>query len=203
MAKGILIVVSGPSGTGKGTICSELLRDSEIKYSTSMTTRKPRPGEIDGEDYFFVSREEFLQIKADDGFLETAETYGNFYGTPRAEVLDMIDEGRDVLLEIDPKGALQVRDAYPETVMVFILPPSMAELRRRIESRASDSQEVIERRLSEAYAELEYMSEYNYSVVNDDLYEAVAAIEAIVKAEHCKVTPEEVDEQLEQYKEER
>lgn len=203
MAKGRLIVVSGPSGAGKGTICDELLRDSEIKYSVSMTTRNPRPGEIDGEDYFFVSKSEFLQIKADDGFLETAETYGNYYGTPKAEVLDMLDEGQDVLLEIDPKGALQVRDAYPETVMVFILPPSMKELRNRIEGRASDAPDVIERRLSEAYAELEYMSEYNYSVVNDDLYEAVDALKAILRAEHCKVTPEEVDEQLEKYKEER
>ena len=150
MNKGRLFVISGPSGTGKGTICKELIKDDKIRLSVSMTTRNPREGEVHGVSYYFAIKEEFLQIIEAGGFLEYAEVFGNYYGTPKMEVLELLENGIDVLLEIDVQGALQIKEVYPEAVLVFILPPSMEELRARLTGRGTETQDVVERRLGEA-----------------------------------------------------
>jgi guanylate kinase len=157
MNKGRLFVISGPSGTGKGTICKELIKDDKIRLSVSMTTRNPREGEVHGVSYYFAIKEEFLQKIEAGGFLEYAEVFGNYYGTPKMEVLELLDEGIDVLLEIDVQGALQIKDVYPEAVLVFILPPSMEALRARLTGRGTETQEVVERRLGEASKEISYV----------------------------------------------
>lgn len=187
MKKGLLFVISGPSGTGKGTICKEILRRMDADLSISMTTRPPRTGEIHGENYYFVTEEEFLRIKADGGLLESACVYGNYYGTPKQMVLERLELGRDVILEIDVQGALKIRDVYPEGIFIFILPPSMEELRRRITERGTDAPEVIDRRLGEACREISYIDQYNYFVVNDKLAEAVERVASIMTAEHSRV----------------
>lgn len=187
---GKLFVLSGPSGTGKGTICGRLredLAEERLELSVSMTTREPREGEIDGESYFFTSREDFLRTVEEGGLLEYAETYGNFYGTPRKYVLEQLESGADVLLEIEMQGALQVKTAYPEAVMIFILPPSLEELRRRITERGKDAPEVIDLRMAQVEKELSYIRFYDYYVINDDLDEAVKRTEEIIHAEHNRV----------------
>ncbi len=201
---GKLFIFSGPSGAGKGTICSRLLAESDperIALSISMTTREPRTGEIDGKSYYFVTREQFRQKVKEGGFLEHAEVYGNYYGTPKDRVLEQLEQGRDVILEIDIQGALKVKEAYPDGIFVFILPPSMAVLRKRLTGRGTDSMETINMRLSKTLSELSYIEEYDYCVVNGDLDEAVKRVKSIVIAEHSRVT-ENIQELLEQYKEE-
>lgn len=201
MNKGRLFVISGPSGAGKGTICKAIVKNDHVRLSVSMTTRQPREGEVDGESYYFVEKEEFEKIIEEKGFLEYAEVYGNFYGTLKQEVLDMMDEGMDVVLEIDVQGALQIKNAYPEGIFIFILPPSMDELRMRIIGRGSETEESLKRRLGEAEREISHLDQYDYCVVNEDLYEAVNRVAAIIKAEHCRV-PEDVCAIIERYKEE-
>lgn len=188
MNKGRLFVISGPSGTGKGTICKELIKDDKIRLSVSMTTRKPREGEVHGVSYYFATKEEFLQKIDAGGFLEYAEVFGNYYGTPKMEVLELLDKGMDVLLEIDVQGALQIKDVYPEAVLVFILPPSMEELRARLTGRATETQDVVERRLGEAAKEISYVKQYDYAVINDDLDEAIDNVKMVIKASHFGVT---------------
>ena len=200
---GKLFVISGPSGTVKGTICKALLEEMEgrIGFSVSMTTRAPREGEIDGVNYFFKTREEFLLEIERGGLLEYAETYGNFYGTPRAYVTAELAAGRDVLLEIEEVGAMQVKKAFPEAVMIFILPPSMQELRRRLTNRGTETKEVLELRLSKALSEISYIKSYDYYVINDDLEVAVADVRHIMEAEHQRVS-EEILSWIEKYREE-
>ncbi len=185
---GILFVLSGPSGTGKGTICRELLRDkSGLSYSISVTTRSPRPGEIDGENYIFVSREKFFDLVHNGELLEWAEVYGNYYGTPLAFVNQMLNDGQNVLLEVDTQGALAVKKLIPQGVFIYILPPSPAELADRITKRGTDSPAIIKRRLSCARGELNYVREYNYVVINDKVDCAVKKINAIIQAEKCRL----------------
>lgn len=201
---GKLFIISGPSGAGKGTICKRLIEDSNpdrMSLSVSMTTRTPRTGEVDGVSYYFVTMEEFQETIAKDGFLEHAEVYGNCYGTPRAQVNEKLAAGIDVVLEIDIQGALNVKRAYPEGIFIFILPPSMSILRKRLTGRGTDSMETINLRLSKTLKELSYIEEYDYVVVNGELEEAVDRVKAIVVAEHSRVT-ENVNQLIENYKEE-
>jgi len=185
--KGLLVVISGPSGAGKGTICKSLLEQNVFWISVSATTRQPRKDEIDGTNYHFLSREEFQDRIEKDDFLEYAEVYGNFYGTPKSKALEAINLGQDVILEIDIQGALKVKDAYPEGVFIFILPPSMEELKKRIINRGSETQESLMTRFKSAYKEINYVSKYNYAVVNDTVEEAVKKIQSIIVAERCRV----------------
>lgn len=201
MNTGRLFVISGPSGAGKGTICSRLLGQDNVTLSVSMTTRAPRDGEVHGESYYFVSKEEFQRTIEENGFLEYAEVYGNFYGTPKRNVMELLKSGMDVILEIDIQGALQVKKAYPEAVLTFILPPSMAELRKRITDRGTETEESLKRRMGETLNELSYMHEYDYCVINDELQEAIRRVMAIMTAEHSRVS-EDVHKIVEQYKEE-
>lgn len=185
--KGVLIVLSGPSGAGKGTLCKELLKRNDFWLSVSATTRSPRDGEIEGKNYYFVNREDFLHRIEQGDFLEYAEVYGNFYGTPKSNVLDELDKGNDVILEIDIQGALRVKESYPGGVFIFILPPSMEELKQRIIRRGSETQESLMTRFKSAYQEINYISKYNYAVVNDIVEVAVNKIESIITAEKCRV----------------
>lgn len=185
--KGLLLVISGPSGAGKGTICKALLDNNEFWLSVSATTRQPREGEIDSKNYFFITKDEFKQRIEKDDFLEYAEVYGNYYGTPKSNVLEVLESGKDVILEIDIQGALKVKEAFREGIFIFILPPSMEELKQRIIRRGSETPESLMTRFKSAYKEINYVSKYSYAVVNDTVEEAVKKIESIVVAERCRV----------------
>jgi guanylate kinase len=187
-SKGLLIVVSGPSGAGKGTICKELLNhNQDIAISVSATTRNPRPGEIEGKNYFFLTKDKFEDMIEKDEFLEFAQVYGNYYGTPKQYVMDNIETGTDILLEIDIQGALKIKERFPQGVFIFILPPSMEELKKRITNRGTETEEDIIKRFTSAYEELNYVSKYNYAVVNDIVEKACKKIEGIIIAEKCRV----------------
>lgn len=187
--EGLLIVVSGPSGAGKGTICKRLLEDNpSLGYSISATTRAPRTGEVNGVNYWFLSKEEFQEMIAQDGLLEWAEVYGNYYGTPAQKVRESLAQGKNIVLEIDTQGAALVREKFPDGVYIYILPPSLEELKKRIIGRGTDSAESIERRLSCAREEMSCVAEqYNYLVLNDEVELAVNRIEAIIEAEKYQV----------------
>ena len=182
--KGLLIVISAPSGTGKTTLTRMLLEEfPHMEFSVSFTTRPPRPGEVNGKDYWFVSKEEFLKRIEEGDFLEWAEVYGNLYGTSKSQVLKALNEGKDVLLDIDPQGALQVKENFPDAVLIFILPPSLKELERRLRKRGTDSEEVIEKRLKIAREEIRRAPLYDYIVVNDSLEVAYGRLKSIITAE--------------------
>ncbi|MEL7568006.1 MAG: guanylate kinase [Dehalobacterium sp.] len=187
--RGLLVVLSGPSGVGKGTVCTYLRREHpELTYSISATTRERRPGEVDGVNYFFLSREDFIKQRDKGDFLEWAEVYGNFYGTPRAAVEEYLDQGKDVILEIDIQGAMKVKEIFPEGVFIFLLPPSKDELERRIKGRAADSAKTIQHRLSCVDQELASIVNYQYVVVNGLVNGAAEQIKAIIMAEKCRVS---------------
>lgn len=183
MKRGLLIVFSGPSGVGKGTIRSKFIddRDLNLAFSISMTTRKPRPGEVDGVDYFFVDRKTFEQQIENDAFLEFAEFVGSYYGTPKAYVDKLRDEGKNVLLEIEVQGALQVASKVPDALTIFIVPPSLDELERRIRNRRTEAEEIIQQRLAKASKELDLVGKYKYVICNDDPQLAADLTKTIIK----------------------
>lgn len=185
--KGLLIVISGPSGTGKGTVCKSLVEKNNFWVSVSSTTRSPREGEVHGKNYYFLTKEEFENKINENGFLEYAKVYDNYYGTPKDKVLNLLDKGEDVILEIDVQGALNVKKAYGEAVLIFIVPPSMKELRNRIIKRGSETEESLNKRFNSAYEEMSYANEYNYIVENNQLKLAVNKIECIITSEKCKI----------------
>ena len=183
MRKGLLVVVSGPSGAGKGTICQALLEKTPLAYSVSATTRKPRAGEVDGESYYFLSVEAFEEMIEKDELLEWAKVYDNYYGTPLKKVEEKLAAGEDILLEIDTQGAMKVREKFPEGVYIFILPPSLAELERRIRGRDTETEDVLQTRLAAAIDEIEAGKCYKYVVTNDEVDGAVDSVCAILAAE--------------------
>lgn len=188
-SKGILIVLSGPSGAGKGTICKALLKlNDTVQYSVSATTRNPRHGEEHGIHYFFHSTEDFKCMIEKDEFLEWAQVYNNYYGTPKTNVEKIINEGKDCILEIDIQGAMQIKKKMADAVFVFIVPPSLEELTNRILKRGTEGDEQIKTRMSCVKKELSFVSQYDYVIVNDDVEIAANKMAAIIKAEKCRVT---------------
>lgn len=183
MAKGQLIVLSGPSGVGKGTVLKEFINDPELKLglSISMTTRSMRPGEKDGVNYYYVTKEEFLKTRDEGGLLEWAKFVGNYYGTPVAEVERLRSMGKNVLLEIEVEGCRQIKEKVPDVITIFIVPPSMEELEARIRGRATEPEEIVQQRLAKAAKEMELMNEYKYIVCNDDPKLAADLIRVIIK----------------------
>lgn len=186
--RGLLIVLSGPSGVGKGTVRKALfdLEGHDLVYSTSMTTRPPRGDEVDGEDYYFVTKEEFEQRIREDGFLEWAEFVGNYYGTPKDKVDEQLKQGKEVVLEIEVQGALQVREKTNDGVFVFIAPPSKEALYRRLLRRGTESSDTIQKRMDKAEREFPLAHKYDYIVVNDEVTNAADRVLAIIRAEHAK-----------------
>jgi guanylate kinase len=183
MSKGLLIVMSGPSGVGKGTVLKEVMKDESLKlaFSVSMTTRAKREGEVDGVNYFFVSREEFEQAVKDGKMLEYAEFVGNYYGTPLDYVEKLRNEGMNVILEIEVQGCLQVQEKEPDAITIFIVPPSMEELEARIRGRKSEPEEIIQQRLAKAESEMEMLNKYKYVVCNDDVELAADIVSMIIR----------------------
>lgn len=186
--KGNLVVISGPSGTGKGCIIKEVMnKNKNIWYSVSATSRKIRPGEVDGANYYFMNPEEFEEKIKNDEFLEYTNYNGNYYGTPKKYINDKINSGKDVILEIEINGALKVKEMISDTIFIFILPPSLEELKRRLEHRATETKDKILERFKSAYKEINEITKYNYVVVNDNLEEAIEKVGAIFRAERCRV----------------
>ena len=199
MSKGTLFIVSGPSGCGKGTVLAEILKQDNVYYSVSATTRTPRPGEVNGVNYPFLSKDEFEKLIENGGMLEYANYCGNYYGTPKKPVEDMLAEGKNVILEIEVQGALKVMEKCPEAVSVFILPPSLKELRRRLHKRGTETEEVIEKRIGEAAGEIRKAINYDYVMINGELEIAVSDLLSIINSQKLKKENSEylIDEVLE------
>ncbi|MBO5264642.1 MAG: guanylate kinase [Ruminococcus sp.] len=188
MNKGLLIVVSAPSGCGKGTILSEVLKDDRFYYSVSATTRSPRLGEVNGVTYHFITKQDFEERIKNNAMLEYAEYCGNYYGTPKKEIDEMREQGKNVILEIEVQGAMKVREICPDAVFIFVLPPSIAELERRLKKRATETDDVIAQRVSQARSEIELARKYDYVVVNAALEDAINDFKTVIKAEELKVS---------------
>ncbi|MBC2575637.1 guanylate kinase [Peptostreptococcus canis] len=186
--KGLLLVLSGPSGTGKGTICKKYLeKNKNVKLSISATTRKPREGEIEGISYYYKTKQDFEEMINNNEFLEYASIYDNYYGTPKKAIFDELEKGNDVILEIEMQGAMQVKKAYPEAVCIFILPPSLLELKNRIVGRGTETPEQIEKRFNSAYDEIKKLGDYDYFIFNNVVEKSVEEIHGIVYSEKNKV----------------
>ena len=186
--KGLLLVVSGPSGTGKGTICKDIVsKHEDINLSISGTTRKPRVGEVEGKSYFFKTKEEFEAMVDRGEFLEYAMIYDNYYGTPKKAIFDELDMGRDVILEIEMQGAMQIKEVYPQAVFIFVLPPSLQELRNRIVGRGTETDEQIEKRFNSAYDEIKLLGDYDYFIFNNIVEKSSEEILNILEVEKNKV----------------
>ena len=186
--QGLLIVLSGPSGSGKNTVCDEVKKNNKnIWESISMTSRKPRKGEIDGKSYYFVTEEEFKKNIEDDNMLEYAKFVGNYYGTPKKNIQKHLDNGEDVILVIEIQGALQIKQKISHALFVFLLPPSMKELKRRLIDRNTESSSKVMERFERAYKEINELSKYNYVIVNDNVKDAAKKLESIILAERCRV----------------
>lgn len=197
--QGMLVVISGCSGTGKNSVLRELMRiHPGLVYSISVTTRPPRPGEVDGRDYFFATEEEFARLRSQGDLLESARVYDHYYGTPRRFVEEAISRGKTVILDIDVTGALNVRAQKPEAVLIFLLPPSLMELRRRLTNRRTDGASEIEKRLANAGIELQSLKSYDYIVVNQDLKIASEQVRSILVAEACAVRRQNLDSLLDE-----
>ncbi len=187
MNKGILFVVSAPAGCGKDTILEQMFKQTEnVCYSVSATTRAPREGEVNGVHYHFLTREQFVQMIKDDAVLEYTEYCGNYYGTPRKAVEDMLAEGKDVILKIEVEGAMNIKRLFPDSKLVFILPPSLAELERRLRKRGTETEEKIIERTAQAKNELEFAKDYDYLIVNGELEKAVDDLICVIRAEHLR-----------------
>ena len=187
-SRGILMVVSGPAGVGKGTVCKKFLADNpEVKLSVSATTRSPRPGEENGREYYFLTKEEFEEKIKTDNLLEYVCFVGNYYGTLKSAVEEKLLAGIDVLLEIEVEGAMNVKKKFPDSVLVFVLPPSFTELSDRLKGRGTETPEVIERRLSRAHEEFECIKHYDYVLLNDTIENAATKLHTILEAEKLKV----------------
>ena len=192
MSKGILVVVSGFSGSGKGTVMKRLMEKYDnYALSVSVTTRNPRPGEKDGEAYFFRTKEEFEQMIREDGLIEYAQYVENYYGTPRKYVEEQLASGRDVILEIEIQGAMKIREKFPDTLLLFVTPPSAEELKNRLIGRGTETMDVIESRLARAVEEAEGIESYDYLVVNDVLEDCVEEVHQIIQNEHYRVNRNE------------
>lgn len=186
MSKGMLLIISGPSGSGKGTVVNKIRRNENISVSISATTRIPRPGEVDGVNYLFRTREEFLEMVRNDELLEHAQFVGNLYGTPKNYVEEQIDKGRTVVLEIEVNGALQVKEKFPSSVLLFLLPPTYEDLKTRLINRATETMETIEERLRRAVEEIKLISKYDYLVINENIDEVANDIFTIISSEKMK-----------------
>jgi len=203
--KGVLIVVSGFSGAGKGTIVKKIVSESpELSLSISMTTREPREGETEGKSYFFVSKERFEEAISNGELLEFATFVGNYYGTPRKYVDDMLAQGKDVILEIEMQGAIQVKTRFPEAILIFVTPPSAHELKRRLTERGTEDEATINKRMHRAYEESAFIDRYDYLLVNDDLDKCVEELHGLIEASHHKPACnsgllKKINEELQEY----
>ncbi|MBR7084929.1 MAG: guanylate kinase [Oscillospiraceae bacterium] len=191
MKKGMLFVVSAPSGCGKGTILTQVLKDEKFYYSVSATTRKPRDGEKNGVNYLFLQIQEFEKLVSENAFLEYAQYCDNYYGTLKAPIEEHRNQGKHVILEIEVQGAMQIRKLCPDAKFIFIAPPSLEIVRQRLESRGTEDAETIEKRIQQAKEELRFSNQYDYCIVNDVLSEAIADFKSVVRAEELKIQPEQ------------
>ncbi len=193
--RGLLIVIAGPSGAGKGTICRELLRNygKNLELSISVTTRKPRDGEAEGVHYFFRDMEEFFRMVENGELIEFAKVHDNYYGTPKKYVMEKLEEGKNVILEIDVQGAVKVKEIFDEAVLIFVIPPTFADLKKRIEGRGTETQNDICKRLKNAYDEISHAVNYDYIIVNDDIKDAAVKINCILIAEKCRLSRCNID----------
>lgn len=197
--KGLLIVISGPSGAGKGTVCKELMKKYNYNISISATTRSPREGEVDGVNYHFLDKRSFEEKLSRNEFLEYAQVYGNYYGTLKKGVEDELNKGNNIILEIDIQGTLQVQKVYKNAVYIFLLPPSINELKNRILKRGSETESSFNLRFSSVGEELKYMNSYDYAVINDDLDSAVEKVHSIINTEMNRISRMNLDKFLEEY----
>lgn len=199
---GLLMVVSGPSAAGKGTLCRQLVKETDVELSVSATTREPRPGEVHGVDYFFMTEEEFVKTIEEDGFLEHVENFGKRYGTLVSYVESKLDSGCDMILEIDVQGAAIIKRRFPDCVLIFLLPPSLKALNERIRKRGTETPEKINQRLSKALEEIERIENYDYYIVNREISQAVEDMKCIIRAEHSRVRKGVSEDIIKSFKEE-